>query len=99
MEKEFFDYYDRRRQQKENVWRSFTRGSALHDFLEASIRVHDYNTIWNMIEESVDYQYALPPGTAEQFSYNALLELCDISQLDEIANYLFFNEDEDETTE
>lgn len=95
--KEFFDYYEWWRSQKENVGRSFTRGSALHDFLKSSIRVHDYNTIRDMIEESVERQYSLTPGTCERFSYNALLELCDISELDQICNYLFFNEEDHET--
>jgi len=94
---DFFDYYERRRSQESNKGRSFTRWSALYDFLKSSIRVHDYDEIRNMIEESIERQYALTPGTAREFSYMALLELCDISALDEICNYLFFNEEDDET--
>lgn len=97
--KEFFDYYEwwKSQKQKENVVKSFTHGSALHDFLKSSIRVHDYDTIRDMIEESVERQYSLTPGTCHKFSYNILLELCDISELDQICNYLFFNEKDHET--
>lgn len=96
MKQDFFDYYKWRRDQKENVGRSFTRWSALYDFLETAPNMREYWEIWDMIQQSVEWQYSLQEGTADKFSYKALLELCDISELDEIANALFFNEDEDE---
>lgn len=96
MKQDFFDYYKWRRDQKKNVGRSFTHGSALYDFLETAPNMREYWEIWEMIEQSVERQYSLQEGTADKFSYKALLELCDISELDEIANALFFNEDEDE---
>lgn len=94
MKQDFFDYYKWRRDQKENVGRSFTHWSALYDFLETTPNKQEYWEIRNMIEESVERQYSLLPNTAENFSYKALLELCDISELDEIANYLFFKEED-----
>lgn len=100
LKEDFFDFYDRRRDQKENIWRSFTKWSALYDYMKNRSRGYnnEYSEIWNAIEQSVSRQYAIQLETVEQFSYDALLELCDISELDEICNYLFFNEEEDETT-
>lgn len=96
MKEDFFDYYKWRRDQKENVERSFTHWSALYDFLETAPNMREYWEIWEMIKQSLEWQYSLQEGTAKEFSYKALLEFCDISELDEIANALFFNEDEDE---
>ena len=92
---EFINFYNSRRKRPENIGRSFTHGSAFYDYMKQKPWIYRSEER-EQIERAVQSQYWLTQEQTNQMSYWALLELCDLSILDEIANHLYFNDEEND---
>lgn len=92
---DFKTFYDRWRSQPQNIGKSFTRGSAFYDYMQWDLTFF-LSDEREQIDRAVQEQYGLTQDQTDRMPYKAILELCDISILDEICTHLYFNDNEDE---
>ena len=90
----FQEFKENRLKDPKNAWRSFTRGSCFYDFWKW--RNTDNYEEREQLETAVQDYYWLTPEQTENMTFQALLELCDISILDEIATTLYYNDEEND---
>lgn len=88
LNKDFYDFYEMRRKLPENYGKSFTYGSCLYDYLKNhSLACYD-SDIWDSLADQINIEYGIDYKTIDRFPYSAILELVDISDLQEIATIL-----------
>lgn len=91
---EFLNFLDNRRKNKNNQGKSFTYWCAFYDFMKQRTRPRTQREEErDIIELEVCLFLDINQEKVDKLKPIALLEILDISILDEIALYLYFNDE------
>lgn len=88
----FHSFKETRLKDPRNAGRSFTAWSCFYDFWKD--RNTDNYEEREQLETAVQDYYGLTPEQTEKMDFRALLELCDLSILDDIARFLYYDQEE-----
>lgn len=95
--KEFLTFLEWRQKDTRNVWKSFTYWSCFYDFMRCRTRPRtERHEERDTIQQAVCDILDIPRYRADTLKPTALLEILDISTLDDIARTLYFNDDDND---
>lgn len=95
--KEFLHFLEWRRKDTKNIWKSFTYGSCFYDFMIRRTRPRtERKEERDTIQEAVCNTLWISRYKADLLKPRALLEILDISTLDDIARTLYVNDIEND---
>lgn len=95
--KEFLHFLEWREKDTRNIWKSYTLWCCFHDFMLCRTRPRtEREEERDIIQNAVCNTLWIPRHRADTLKPKALLEILDISTLDDIARTLYYNDREDD---